>query len=85
MNREFEVHKLNERGFGRAKRLAEVFDECLDEAITTLSPFSGKSMVTNGPVSPQMRYVALVKTKMEEACFFAKKALAQLPENTEGA
>lgn len=64
---EFAVHMLNETGKQNAIRLAEHFERCLDgaEAITG----------TTG------REVAIVRTKMEEACFFAKKAMAVRPEN----
>jgi hypothetical protein len=67
MHREFEVHLLNEQGIEKAKALAVAFDELL----TKLEPLM--------PLSS--RYTSLVCTKLEEASFFAKKAMAILPEN----
>lgn len=67
MNAEFEVHLLNEQGIAKAKEIANQFDAALD-AIKVLCGDQG-------------RYMSIVKTKMEEASFFAKKAMAVLPEN----
>lgn len=66
MNREFEVHRLNEAGMEKAKLIASHFDTLLD------------ALVTMAPVG---RELAIVKTKLEEACFFAKKSIANVPEN----
>jgi hypothetical protein len=66
MNPEFEVHILNEAGIEKAKAIAESFDELLTHLKGTL---------------PQGRYLSLVSTKLEEASFFAKKAMASSPEN----
>ncbi len=61
MNREFKVHMLNEGGKIKAGEIAQAFDVCLDE-LTRLCP--------------EGRELSIVKTKLEEACFFAKKAMA---------
>ena len=66
MNVEFKVHRLNEGGLGKAQQLAENFDSLLTYVAS---------------VVPQGRYLAIVKTKLEEACFFAKKGIAEIPEN----
>ena len=63
----FQFHPLNEQGIRKAVRVAELFSELLAE----LNPIC----------SVGSREFALVRTKLEEACFFAKKALAVLPEN----
>lgn len=82
---EFEVHILNEQGIANAKRLAEVFDGALTE-IETLVPF-GYSRVpftsSDGQPKPQSngRELALVRTHLEIASFYAKKALAIHAEN----
>jgi hypothetical protein len=68
MNKEFEVHMLNETGKQNAKEIAETFDTCLNK-LTELCP-EGRSF-------------SIVKTKLEEACFFAKKAMASDVTNTE--
>lgn len=62
----FEVHMLNDTGKPKAKQIAEIFDKCLAD-------LSG--------IIPAGREMAIVKTHMETACFFAKKAMANQPEN----
>ncbi len=66
MRKEFQVHKLNENGLHAAAGIADTFSRCLD----ILEEIAG----TEG------REMALVRTKMEEACFFAKKTIAQMPQ-----
>lgn len=61
MNPEFAVHMLNEEGKHKAKIIQMTFDNCLN----TL-----EQVCTDG------RHLNIVKTKLEEACFFAKKAMA---------
>jgi hypothetical protein len=61
MNPEFEFYSLNEEGVKATQRVAELFNNLLDE----LDPLMGFG-----------RYNALVRTKLEEASFFAKKSLA---------
>jgi len=63
---EFEVHILNELGIARARSLAGVFDRALTDIIDLV---------------PAGRSLSLVKTKLEEACFHAKKGIANNPEN----
>lgn len=65
---EFEVHMLNESGKQKAGALAYEFSHLLD--------FIERCGVTGRPL-------ALVKTKLEEAAFYAKKGMAELPENQE--
>jgi len=62
----FEVHRLNEVGLERAKAVAARFDYLLEDLAVWCGPG---------------REFAIVKTKLEEACFFAKKSLANQPEN----
>lgn len=64
----FRVHMLNDSGKAKAKRIAESFNALL---------------ASLGEVVPAGRELALVKTKLEEACFFAKKGMASQPENHE--
>lgn len=64
---EFAVHILNEEGIQKAKDIAFLFSEFLDK----LESYIG----------PPGREVAIVKTKLEEAGFFAKKAMSRLQEN----
>ena len=62
MNPEFEVHMLNEEGKRRAAVIANVFDTALAQLAN---------------LCPAGREMSIVRTKMEEACFFAKKAMAK--------
>lgn len=63
MHKEFEVHKLSEEGLKKATLIAHVFDDALDALEELWGDDTG-------------REAAIVRTKLEEACFFAKKALA---------
>lgn len=65
-NNEFKVHKLNSLGIETAQGIAIMFDVLLQQ----LTPICGPS-----------REFSIVKTKLEEACFFAKKAMAIKPEH----
>ena len=65
----FQVHKLNSEGLRRAGALAKAFNGLLEE-LRTLCP-------------EPSREFSIVKTHLEEACFFAKKSIANLPENQE--
>jgi hypothetical protein len=67
MHKEFEVHLLNEQGIEKANQLAKIFDLALT-GIEVLAGTGGREM-------------SIVRTKLEEASFFAKKAMAILPEN----
>lgn len=67
-NHEFTVHMLNDEGKTKARLIAKSFDLCLESLIK---------------VCPPGRELSLVKTKLEEACFFAKKAMANDAQNTE--
>lgn len=67
MRKEFEVHLLNEEGIKLAKEMAQKFSDLLEWC--------------HGVGQSPSRELSLVATKLEEACFFAKKAMAQKPEN----
>lgn len=66
MHPEFKFHKLNETGIDRAETIAEEFNILL----TSLERHC-----------PPGREFSIVRTKLEEASFFAKKAMAMSPEN----
>lgn len=66
MNKLFQVHMLNDLGVKTAEDIAAHFDGLLAHLST---------------VCPDGRELALVKTKLEEACFYAKKAMASDPRN----
>ena len=65
----FAVHKLNESGITKALQMAEAF-ATLEERIAEL-------------VTPNThgREMAVVRTKLQEACFFAKRAMAEQQQN----
>lgn len=63
----FQVHKLNKEGFEKAELLAGLFDDLLT-GMEKLNLRDGREL-------------ALSRTHLEEACFFAKKALASNPAN----
>lgn len=68
MRPEFKVHMLNESGKKKASAIAEGFSILLD------------GLEAQGLTG---RDLALVKTKLEEACFVAKRGMASLIENQE--
>lgn len=68
MNKEFSVHRLNEAGMANAMAIGNVFDSLLIQLSNMCQP---------------SREFSLCKTKLEEACFFAKKAMASDPANGE--
>src|SRR5437764_1053304 len=62
----FRVHRLNDDGMKHAELIAESFDGL----VLYLSK-----------LCPESREFSIVKTKLEEACFFAKKAMANHEPN----
>jgi hypothetical protein len=62
----FQVHRLNPGGQAKAEFVADAFEDCLAKLSTHV---------------PASREFSIVKTKLEEACFFAKKAIANDPAN----
>lgn len=62
MDAAFQTHVLTDDGLTKARNLAQDFNALLDRV---------KEVVPDG------RELAIVRTKLEEACFFAKKGLAQ--------
>ena len=64
---EFTVHMLNDCGKSKATAIAQTLTSTLDD----LESICGKDG----------REMAVVRTKLEEACFFAKRAMAQRAEN----
>ena len=64
----FQVHRLNADGMKKAEVIAGTFTDCL---------------YTLATVCPTGREFSIARTKLEEAAFFAKKAMASQPENQE--
>jgi hypothetical protein len=73
MDKAYALHTLtlNATGKSRANDIAEAFDGLLAELVT-MNPETSREM-------------SMVRTKLEEACFFATKAMAIKPENQEPA
>jgi hypothetical protein len=69
MHNAFAVHMLNEEGKKKAERIAKAFDALQNELTEVI-----------GPSSPS-RELSICTTKLEEACFFAKKAMASQVHN----
>jgi hypothetical protein len=85
LHREFTVHLLNPEGIEKAQMIATVFDDALTELEQLcLRPASSGGITLPGHYE-NGREFAIVRTKLEEASFFAKKALALLPENQKSA
>jgi hypothetical protein len=63
----FTVHRLNDEGMRKAQHSAEAFDALLS-TLRVLCP-------------ENTREFSIVKTKLEEASFFAKKSIAIDPTN----
>lgn len=69
MNPLFQLHLLNDDGVNKAKAMAQDFSALVDK----LEALLGDGVKT--------REFSIVKTRLEEASFFAKKAMANQPEN----
>lgn len=65
-HKEFAIYKLNEVGMKKAEELRDHFDTLLEKLET---------------ICPDSREFSIVKTKLEEAAFFAKKSIAVSPLN----
>lgn len=78
MNALFQSHRLNNHGLANAQLLGRAFDELLTKVESIV-----KSAGTTAAPAESGRSLAIARTKLEEACFFAKKSMAQLPENQE--
>lgn len=61
MQPEFAFHKLNQDGQNKAQEIALLFSHLL---------------VQLNPLCIEGRELSICKTKLEEACFFAKKSMA---------
>jgi hypothetical protein len=62
----FRVHRLNDDGLKKADEIAAAFNDCLNRL---------RGICAEG------REFSIVKTKLEEAAFFAKKSMANQAEN----
>lgn len=69
---EFKVHRLNAAGLAKADQIACVFEQALAQLRTLFTPMVDGVAVTSFAAREQ----ALVVTKLQEACFFAKRVIA---------
>lgn len=67
---EFQFHILNETGKQKAMIIALEFDAFVSSIEGIIGTWGGREM-------------SIARTKLEEACFFAKKSMANQPENQE--
>jgi hypothetical protein len=67
MHKEFELLMLSEAGMEKARAISAAFDTCL-KSLLEISPKPSREM-------------SIVRTKLEEAYFYAKKAMALKVEN----
>lgn len=65
----FKFHRLNPEGIKKSENIAALF-EALQSSLES---------ICGGP----SRELSIAKTKLEEACFFSKKAMAVQPDNQE--
>ncbi len=63
---DFGFHKMNQQGQDRSKLIAQIFEKALAELELHMS---------------DQRTAAIARTKLEEACFFAKKSMALNTDN----
>lgn len=68
MDQLFKFHKLNKTGIDKAKLISVGYDTLLDRMKL---------------ICPESREFSIAKTKLEESCFYAKKAMANAQENLE--
>lgn len=66
MRKEFQTHKLTAEGLSKINEIGVHFDDLLEE-IEIL-------------VGEEGREIAIVRSNLEVACFYAKKALANDPQ-----
>lgn len=69
MNELFKAHRLNEKGMEKAKAIAEKFNSLVLE-------LQSDCLENN-----ESREWSIAKTKLEEACFYTKKAMAKMTWN----
>lgn len=90
-NPEFQSHGLNEFGIKKVEAVKRLFDELLNKLCSASREDSGflrmldEELERRGwktvPLIPPGRYLSIVKTKLEEACMFAVKAVSCDPAN----
>lgn len=68
MNKEFQNVMLSDDGINATRAVRNMFDKLLTDIVASCPP---------------SRELSLAKTKLEEACFYAVKAIAQAPGNSE--
>lgn len=81
MRSEFKVHMLNEEGKLKAQEIANIFDDCLSK-LELLCVDVARGQNGEEILAPNREF-NICRTKLEEACFFAKKAVAMRPVNQE--
>lgn len=85
MNDAFRNHVLNVRGGVKVQKVREAFDDLLealtehwDDELEVHPEYEGVKVKFEGS---KTREASIVRTKLEEACFFAVRAVAVNPKN----
>jgi hypothetical protein len=76
---EFDVHRLNALGLEKAGKVAGVFERALADLNAIFAPVLAPGEVPNTAFAAREK--ALIVTKMQEACFFAKRVVALNADN----
>lgn len=69
----FGFYKLNEKGMVATKEISDHFDDLLRKCCKTVFGDQADAIMAGSAPADGARQWALLKTKLEEACFFAKK------------
>jgi hypothetical protein len=88
-NPEFQTHRLNDIGIKKVEKVKQLFDELLNNLRSAMGD-SEISRMLDGMESRGWKFdyidgpqLSLIKTKLEEACMFAVKAVSCDPANQE--
>lgn len=77
----FQFHKLNKEGQDKAVEIAQIFTEFLHKVTEVIERPGTSGSILLPQSAMNHRYISAMRSKLEEACFLAKKAMAVLPEN----
>jgi len=82
LKRLFKFHKVNEFGQQKAELIAELYQNFYEKLFNILE-VEGEFIRHIDDVEIENRHIAMIDNKLEEACFYSKKIIANREENTE--